>query len=57
MTESTYFESVRDALADTPEEAANLRLRAELMDEIVCLYSPKRSAWLPRRTKVRASSD
>ena len=35
MTESTHFESVWDALADTPEEAANLRLRAELMDEIV----------------------
>ena len=35
MTESTYFESVWDALSDTPEEAANLRLRAELMDEIV----------------------
>jgi predicted XRE-type DNA-binding protein len=28
------FESVWDAVADTPEEAANLRLRSELMDRI-----------------------
>jgi predicted XRE-type DNA-binding protein len=31
------FESVWDALADTPEEAANLRLRSELMDKITAL--------------------
>lgn len=35
MTDSQYYESVWDALADTPEEAANLRIRAELMDGIV----------------------
>lgn len=28
------YESVWDAIADTPEEAANLRVRAELMDKI-----------------------
>ena len=28
------FESVWDAIADTPEEAANLRVRSELMDKI-----------------------
>ncbi len=28
------FESVWDAVADTPDEAANLRLRSELMDQI-----------------------
>lgn len=28
------FESVWDALADTPEEAVNLKLRAQLMHEI-----------------------
>ena len=28
------FMSVWDAIADTPEEAANLRLRSELMDKI-----------------------
>jgi predicted XRE-type DNA-binding protein len=31
------FESVWDALADTHEEAANLRLRSELMDKITAL--------------------
>jgi predicted XRE-type DNA-binding protein len=33
-TETTTFGSVWDALADTPEEAANLKLRAQLMHEI-----------------------
>jgi predicted XRE-type DNA-binding protein len=28
------FQNVWDAIADTPEEAANLTLRSELMDEI-----------------------
>ena len=28
------FESVWDAIADTPEEAANLRVRSDLMDKI-----------------------
>jgi predicted XRE-type DNA-binding protein len=28
------YASVRDAIADTPEEASNLRLRSELMDKI-----------------------
>ena len=28
------FESVWDAIADTEEEAANLRVRSELMDKI-----------------------
>ena len=28
------FESVWDAIADTPEETANLRVRSELMDKI-----------------------
>lgn len=31
------FTSVWDALADTPEEAANLRVRSELMDKITSL--------------------
>lgn len=33
------FKSVWDALADTPEEAANLRVRAELMDKIIHLIA------------------
>ena len=33
------FTSVWDAIADTPEEAANLRVRAELMEKIAALIS------------------
>jgi predicted XRE-type DNA-binding protein len=35
--EQQVFNSVWDALADTPEEAANLRVRSELMDKITAL--------------------
>jgi predicted XRE-type DNA-binding protein len=31
------YTSVWDAIADTPEEAANLRVRAELMDKITAI--------------------
>lgn len=31
---STTYETVWDAIADTPEQAANLRARAELMQQI-----------------------
>ena len=37
------FTSVWDAIADTPEEAANLRVRAELMEKIAALIS--HSGW------------
>lgn len=37
------FASVWDALADTPEEAANLRVRSELMDKITELI--EENAW------------
>lgn len=33
------FASVWDAIADTPEEAANLRLRAELMEQIAAIVA------------------
>jgi len=33
------YASVWDALADTPEEAANLRTRAELMQQIAAIVS------------------
>jgi predicted XRE-type DNA-binding protein len=33
------FASVWDAIADTPEEAANLRLRSELMDKITAILA------------------
>jgi len=34
MTEIQTFESVWEAIADTPQQAANLRARAELMRQI-----------------------
>lgn len=34
MTKTKTFDSVWDALADTPEQAANLRARADLMRQI-----------------------
>ena len=34
MTDTETFDSVWDAVADTPAEATNLRLRAELMQRI-----------------------
>jgi len=39
MTQLTTdrYTSVWDAIADTPEEAANLRLRSEMMDKITAL--------------------
>jgi len=37
------FASVWDAIADTPEEAANLSLRSELMDEIEAII--KQNGW------------
>jgi predicted XRE-type DNA-binding protein len=36
------YASVWDAITDTPEEAANLRLRSELMDKITALDSKER---------------
>ena len=35
------YASVWDAIADTPEEAANLRLRADLMDKITIIIEEK----------------
>ena len=36
------YDSVWDALADTPEQAANLRARAELMRQIAALVRASR---------------
>jgi predicted XRE-type DNA-binding protein len=41
--ERHVFANVWDAIADTPEEAANLTLRSELMDEIEAII--KRNGW------------
>lgn len=37
MTKIESYDSVWDAIADTPEEAMNLRVRSELMDRIAAL--------------------
>lgn len=37
------YDSVWDAISDTPEEAANLRVRSELMDKIIDIV--ERSGW------------
>jgi predicted XRE-type DNA-binding protein len=50
MTRNETYASVWDALADTPEQAANLRTRAELMQQIAELV--KSSGW----TQVEAAS-
>jgi phage-related protein/predicted XRE-type DNA-binding protein len=43
MTRPKVYASVWDALADTPEQAANLRARAELMQQITSIV--KRNRW------------
>lgn len=50
MSRTETYASVWDALADTPEQAANLRTRAELMQQIAELV--KSSGW----TQVVAAS-
>ena len=50
MTRAETYASVWDALADTPAQAANLRTRAELMQQIAELV--KSSGW----TQVEAAS-
>jgi len=41
MSKSKTYASVWDAIADTPEEAANLRARAELMQKIAALLKQR----------------
>ena len=50
MSKSESYASVWDALADTPGQAANLRTRAELMQQIAAFV--KRQDW----TQVEAAS-
>jgi len=45
------FANVWDALADTPEEAANLTLRSELMDEIETII--KENGWTQKEAATR----
>jgi predicted XRE-type DNA-binding protein len=50
MSKRETYDSVWDALADTPEQAANLRARAELMQQIAEIV--KESSW----TQVEAAA-
>lgn len=43
MSKTESYDSVWDAIADTPEQAANLRARAELMRKIAAIV--KESGW------------
>ncbi len=45
------FANVWDALADTPEEAANLTLRSDLMDEIEAII--KTNGWTQKEAAKR----
>jgi predicted XRE-type DNA-binding protein len=42
MTRAKVYASVWDALADTPEQAANLRAPAELMQQIAAIVKRNR---------------
>lgn len=52
MKKSGSFESVWDAIADTPGQAANLRARAELMQQIAAVVSKRR--WTQAEAANRA---
>lgn len=45
------YNSVWDAIADTPEQAANLRARSELMRQIAAIV--KESGWTPSEAARR----
>ena len=47
------YTSVWDAVTDTPEKAANLRLRSELMDKITALI--QKSGWTQLKAAKQCS--
>ena len=49
--EMQEFANVWDAIADTPEEAANLTLRSDLMDEIEAII--KKNGWTQKEAAKR----
>ena len=51
MSKVESYASVWDAIADTPEEAANLRARAELMRKISAII--KESGWTQAEAAAR----
>lgn len=51
MTKNREYKSVWDAIADTPEEAANLRARSELVMQITAII--KESDWKQAEAAAR----
>ena len=51
MTKMESYTSVWDAIADTPEQAANLRTRAELMRQIAAII--KENGWKQAEAATR----
>lgn len=51
MKKIETYASVWDAIADTPEQAANLRARAELMQQIAAIV--KESGWTQTEAAAR----
>ena len=51
MKKIETYASVWDAIADTPEQAANLRARAELMQQIAAIV--KESGWTQAAAATR----
>lgn len=50
-TKQDTYASVWDAIADTPEEAANLRVRSELMEQIAAIV--KEGGWTQAEAAAR----
>lgn len=50
MSKIERYASVWDAIADTPEQAANLRARAEIMQKIAAIV--KKKGWTQARAAV-----
>ena len=53
MKASKAYESVWDAIADRPEEAANVRARAELMQQIAVIVQKR--GWTQTETARRCA--
>ena len=49
------FANVWDAIADTPEEAANLTVRSDLMDEIEAII--KKNGWTQKEAAKRCGAN
>ena len=54
MTKMQKFESVWDAIADTPAEAANLRARSDLMMQIAAIIKASSAANLTAYVEAAA---